>query len=58
MGFNSQDISVDEIYDFIQDLKLDVNSRVPEVDRMEISFCFNILNRWEYVIQNKKFLFS
>jgi hypothetical protein len=43
MGFNSQDISVDEIYDFIQDLKLDVNSRVPEVDRMEISFCFNIL---------------
>lgn len=43
MGFNSQDISVDEIYDFIQDLKLDMNSRVPEVDRMEISFCFNIL---------------
>ena len=43
MGFNSQDISVDEIYDFIQDLKSDMNSRVPEVDRMEISFCFNIL---------------
>jgi hypothetical protein len=43
MGFNSQDISVNEIYDFIQDLKLDITNRVPEVDRMEISFCFNIL---------------
>jgi hypothetical protein len=43
MGFNSQDISVDEIYDFIQDLKLDITNRVPEVDRVEISFCFNIL---------------
>ena len=29
MGFNSQDISVDEIYDFIQDLKLDITNRVP-----------------------------
>ena len=43
MGFDSPDISVDEIYDFIKDLKLDMTNRVPDIDRMEISFCFNIL---------------
>jgi hypothetical protein len=43
MGFDNQEISVDEIYDFIQDLKEDMNIRVPPVERTEISFCFNIL---------------
>jgi len=43
MGFNNRDISVDEIYDFIQDLKEDKNIRVPTLERIEISFCFNIL---------------
>lgn len=43
MGFNNREISVDEIYDFIQDLKEDKNIRIPIVERMEISLCFNIL---------------
>ena len=43
LGFNNQEISVDEIFDFIQDLKEDKNTRIPTVERIEISFCFNIL---------------
>ena len=43
LGFNNQEISVDEIFDFIQDLKEDKNIRIPTVERIEISFCFNIL---------------
>lgn len=43
LGFNNREISVDEIFDFIQDLKEDKNIRVPTVERIEISFCFNIL---------------
>ena len=34
---------LDEIFDFIQDLKEDKNIRIPTVERIEISFCFNIL---------------
>ena len=43
MGFDNQEISVDEIYDFIQDLKEDMNIKVPPVERIEISLCFNLL---------------
>jgi hypothetical protein len=43
LGFNNREISVDEIFDFIQDLKEDKNIRVPTVERIEISLCFSIL---------------
>jgi hypothetical protein len=43
MGFNSQDISVEEIYDFIQDLKENKNNKIPSIEKIEISFCFHIL---------------
>jgi hypothetical protein len=45
MGFNSQDISVEEIYDFIQDLKenKDKDNKIPSIEKIEISFCFHIL---------------
>jgi hypothetical protein len=43
MGFNSRDISVEEIYDFIQDLKENKDNKIPSIEKIEISFCFHIL---------------
>lgn len=43
MGFNSCDICVEEIYDFIQDLKKDNDNKIPSIEKKEISFCFHLL---------------
>jgi len=36
-------VTVDEIYDFIQDLKHDAGKWVPDIRKADISFCFRLL---------------
>ncbi len=38
-------ISVSEIYDFIQDLQEELDFKVPDVDKTDISLCFYILDK-------------
>lgn len=40
---DEEPITVDEIYDFIQDLKHEGGKKIPEISREDISFCFYIL---------------
>ena len=43
MGYEDTSITVDEIYDFIQDLKHEARKQVPNISKEDISFCFHIL---------------
>jgi hypothetical protein len=43
IGYEDAPISVDEIYDFIQDLKHEGGKRVPHIKKEDISFCFSVL---------------
>jgi hypothetical protein len=43
IGYEDAPISVDEIYDFIQDLKHEGGKRVPDIKKEDISFCFSVL---------------
>jgi hypothetical protein len=36
-------VSVDEIYDFLQDLKHEAGERVPDIEKKDIAFSFHIL---------------
>ena len=36
-------VTVDEIYDFIQDLKHEAGRQVPDIRKEDISFCFHLL---------------
>lgn len=38
-------ISVNEIYEFIQDLKIDLGLKTPTIEKRDISLCFYILDR-------------
>ena len=38
-------ISVSEIFDFIQDLQNELNIKVPQMSKKDISFCFYLLNK-------------
>ena len=37
-------ISVNEIFDFIQDLQRELNIKVPQLSKKDISLCFYLLN--------------
>ena len=37
-------ISVNEIFDFIQDLQRELNIEVPQISKKDISLCFYLLN--------------
>jgi hypothetical protein len=37
-------ISVNEIFDFIQDLQRELNIKVPQISKKDISLCFYLLN--------------
>jgi len=37
-------ISVNEIFDFIQDLQRELDIRVPQISKKDISLCFYLLN--------------
>ena len=43
IGFEQEPVSVDEIYDFIQDLKHEAGKKVPEIRKEDISNCFRVL---------------
>ena len=37
-------ISVNEIFDFIEDLQRELNIKVPQISKKDISLCFHLLN--------------
>lgn len=43
VGFDQLPVTVDEIYDFIQDLKHEGGKSVPDISREDISLCFQVL---------------
>ena len=43
IGFQDAAVTVDEIYDFIQDLKHEYSKQVPEIRKEDISYCFKVL---------------
>ena len=43
IGYEDTSVTVDEIYDFIQDLKHEGGKQVPNISKEDISFCFHIL---------------
>lgn len=44
LGYKDAPVSVDEIYDFLQDLKHEAGERVPDIEKDDIAFSFHILN--------------
>ena len=43
IGYVDPSITVDEIYDFIQDLKHEGGKQVPNISKEDIIFCFHVL---------------
>jgi hypothetical protein len=43
IGYEDAAITVDEIYDFIQDLKHEGRKQVPNITKEDISYCFHVL---------------
>ena len=43
IGYDDASITVDEIYDFIQDLKHEGRKQVPNISKEDISYCFHVL---------------
>jgi hypothetical protein len=43
IGYEDAPVTVDEIYNFIQDLKHETGKRVPDIRKEDVSFCFHLL---------------
>jgi hypothetical protein len=43
IGFGDAPVTVNEIYDFIKDLKHEAGRHVPDIRKEDISFCFHLL---------------
>jgi hypothetical protein len=43
IGYPEAAVTVDEIYDFIQDIKHEAGRRVPDIRKEDISSCFHLL---------------
>ena len=43
IGYEDAPISVEEIYNFVQDLKHEVGKQVPDIKRADVSLCFHLL---------------
>jgi hypothetical protein len=43
IGYDDAPVTVDEIYDFIQDLKHEGGKQVPNISKEDIRFCFHVL---------------
>jgi hypothetical protein len=43
IGFEDAPVTVDEIYDFILDLKYDAGRHVPDVSKEDVSLCLHLL---------------
>ena len=46
IGYPDAPVTVDEIYDFIQDMKQEAGRRVPDIRKEDISFCFRLLQAY------------
>jgi hypothetical protein len=44
IGYEDASITVDEIYDFIQDLKHEGRKQVPNISKEDIRYCFHVLH--------------
>ena len=44
VGYDEKPVSVDEIYDFLQDLKFEGGESVPDICKEDIAFCFHVLH--------------
>ncbi|MCI0563197.1 MAG: hypothetical protein MN733_32370 [Nitrososphaera sp.] len=44
LGYDRSAVTVDEIYDFLQDLRHEEGKRVPEISKEDISYCFWLLS--------------
>jgi hypothetical protein len=43
IGYEDASITVDEIFDFIQDLRHEGRKQVPNISKEDISYCFHVL---------------
>jgi hypothetical protein len=43
IGYEDAPVTVDEIYDFIQDMKHEAGKQVPDIQKDDIRFCFYML---------------
>jgi hypothetical protein len=43
LGYPNAPFTVDEIYDFIQDLKYEAGKQIPDIRKEDIFFCFQLL---------------
>jgi hypothetical protein len=43
IGYEDASITVNEIYDFIQDLRHEGRKQVPNISKEDISYCFHVL---------------
>jgi hypothetical protein len=43
IGYEDASVTVDEIFDFIQDLKHEGMKQVPNISKEDISYCFHVL---------------
>lgn len=43
LGYENAPVTVDEIYDFLQDLKHEAGEHVPDICKEDIAFSFNVL---------------
>jgi hypothetical protein len=44
LGYRNGPVSVEEIYDFLQDLKHETGERIPDIEKEDIIFSFHVLN--------------
>jgi hypothetical protein len=44
IGYEDGVVTVDEIFDFIQDLKHEGRKSVPNISKEDISYCFHVLH--------------
>lgn len=43
IGYSDAPVTVDEVYDFIQDMKHEAGRQVPDIRKEDISSCFRLL---------------
>jgi hypothetical protein len=43
IGYEDAPVTIDEIYDFIQDLKHESGRKVPDIRKEDIGLCFHLL---------------
>ncbi len=44
LGYENAPVTVDEVYDFLRDIRHETGDRIPNIDKDDISFCFHVLH--------------